>query len=72
MRKRAQAGRRDATATSALEAFRPLFEPQTVAVLGASTNDVAIANTFIRRMKDFGYQRRTLSDPSQRAGGRRA
>ena len=28
---------------------------QTVAVLGASTKDVAIANTFIRRMKAFGY-----------------
>ena len=40
---------------SALERFQPLFEPKTVAVLGASTKDVAIANTFIRRMKDFGY-----------------
>jgi acyl-CoA synthetase (NDP forming) len=40
---------------SALEKFRPLFEPKTVAVLGASTKDVAIANTFIRRMKSFGY-----------------
>ncbi|ESR25646.1 acetate--CoA ligase family protein [Lutibaculum baratangense] len=39
-----------------LETFRPLFEPRTVAVLGASTRDVAIANTFIRRMKEFGYQ----------------
>jgi acyl-CoA synthetase (NDP forming) len=41
--------------TSALARFRPLFEPKTVAVLGASTRDVAIANTFIRRMKAFGY-----------------
>lgn len=40
---------------SALDEFRPLFEPRTVAVLGASTKDVSIANTFIRRMKDFGY-----------------
>ena len=40
---------------SALERFRPLFEPKTVAVLGASTKDVTIANTFIRRMKSFGY-----------------
>ncbi|WP_166802401.1 acetate--CoA ligase family protein [Microvirga pakistanensis] len=38
-----------------LEAFRPLFEPKTIAVLGASTKDVAIANTFIRRLKEFGY-----------------
>lgn len=35
--------------------FLPLFEPKTIAVLGASTKDVAIANTFIRRLKDFGY-----------------
>ena len=34
----------------------PLFEPQTVAVLGASTKETAIANTFIRRMKEFGYR----------------
>ena len=40
---------------SALEQFKPLFEPKTVAVLGASTKDVTIANTFIRRMKAFGY-----------------
>jgi acyl-CoA synthetase (NDP forming) len=38
-----------------LEEFRPLFEPKTIAVLGASTKDVAIANTFIRRLRDFGY-----------------
>ena len=37
------------------EAFRPLFEPKTVAVLGASAKDVQIANTFIRRMKAFGF-----------------
>lgn len=39
----------------AAEAFRPLFEPRTVAVLGASAKDVSIANTFIRRLKDFGF-----------------
>lgn len=38
-----------------VERFRPLFAPQTVAVLGASTSSTTIANTFIRRMKDFGY-----------------
>ena len=32
-----------------------MFEPKTVAVLGASTSSVSIANTFIRRMKAFGY-----------------
>jgi acyl-CoA synthetase (NDP forming) len=40
---------------SARERFRSLFEPKTVAVLGASTTSVAIANTFIRRMKAYGY-----------------
>lgn len=40
---------------SALAKFKPLFEPKTVAVLGASGTNVAIANTFIRRMKAFGY-----------------
>lgn len=38
-----------------LAEFAPLFFPKTVAVLGASTKDVAIANTFIRRLRDFGY-----------------
>ena len=41
--------------SSPLDEFRPLFEPKAVAILGASTKDVGIANTFIRRMKDFGY-----------------
>ncbi|OZI67109.1 acetate--CoA ligase family protein [Bordetella genomosp. 11] len=35
--------------------YRPLFRPRTVAVLGASTRSVAIANTFIRRLKAYGY-----------------
>jgi acyl-CoA synthetase (NDP forming) len=42
-------------AVPALERFRPLFEPKTIAVLGASTTDVGLANTFIRRVKEFGY-----------------
>ena len=45
-----------ARSPSPLEAFRPLFEPRTVAVLGASARGgSALANTFIRRMKAFGY-----------------
>lgn len=44
-----------ATDQSAADMFRPLFQPRTIAVLGASTRDVAIANTFIRRLKDFGF-----------------
>jgi acyl-CoA synthetase (NDP forming) len=40
----------------ALERFRPLFEPRTVGVLGASAKGgIALANTFIRRMKAFGF-----------------
>jgi acyl-CoA synthetase (NDP forming) len=37
------------------EFFAPLFAPKTVAVVGASSGSATIANTFIRRMKDFGY-----------------
>jgi acyl-CoA synthetase (NDP forming) len=37
-----------------VERFKPLFWPKTVAVLGASASSTTIANTFIRRMKDFG------------------
>lgn len=43
------------TGESVLQHFRPLFEPGTVAVLGASTKDVTIANTFIRRLQEFGF-----------------
>lgn len=51
----AAAGNVGDAAIPAREAFRPLFEPKTVAVLGASTKDVQIANTFIRRLKAFGF-----------------
>lgn len=44
-----------AAALDALAYYRPLFHPRTVAVLGASTRTVAIANTFIRRLRAFGY-----------------
>ena len=39
----------------ALERFRPLFHPGTVAVIGASATKPTIGNTFIRRMRAFGY-----------------
>jgi acyl-CoA synthetase (NDP forming) len=35
--------------------FDRLFSPKAIAVLGASATDTSIANTFIRRMKKFGY-----------------
>jgi acyl-CoA synthetase (NDP forming) len=51
--------------TSILEAYRPLFEPQTIAVVGASATTLAAANTFIRRMRAFGYPGRIYpSHPS--------
>ncbi len=37
------------------EALGALFAPRAVAVIGASSSSTTIANTFIRRMKDFGY-----------------
>ncbi|MBI3044062.1 MAG: CoA-binding protein [Betaproteobacteria bacterium] len=40
---------------SVIEAFRPLFEPKTVAVVGASTKGAALPNVFIRRIREFGY-----------------
>ena len=35
--------------------FTPLFEPKTVAVVGASTKGGALPNVFIRRIREFGY-----------------
>lgn len=35
--------------------FEPLVNPSTIAVLGASTTATTIANTFIRRLRAFGY-----------------
>ena len=40
---------------SVIDRFTPLFSPKSIAVLGASTTSTTIANTFIRRLKDFGY-----------------
>ncbi|OGA23093.1 MAG: hypothetical protein A3I02_02300, partial [Betaproteobacteria bacterium RIFCSPLOWO2_02_FULL_67_26] len=40
---------------SVIERFRPLFEPKTVAVVGASTKGAALPNIFIRRIREFGY-----------------
>src|SRR5690625_1215938 len=46
----------DKIATVTLEDFEPLLYPKNVAVLGASARNVRIANTFIRRLKEFGFQ----------------
>ena len=39
-----------------IEHFKPLFEPRTVAVIGASTKGAALPNIFIRRIREFGYR----------------
>ena len=45
----------DETTNSITARFEALFAPKTIAVVGASTTSSIIANTFIRRMKDYGY-----------------
>ncbi len=40
---------------SVIEQFNPLFAPQTVAVVGASTKGNALPNVFIRRIREFGF-----------------
>ena len=40
---------------SILQEFTPLFEPKTVAVIGASAKGGALPNHFIRRIREFGY-----------------
>jgi acyl-CoA synthetase (NDP forming) len=40
---------------SVVERFKPLFEPKTVAVVGASAKGGALPNVFIRRIREFGY-----------------
>ena len=42
-------------AAGIIEQFRPLFEPRTVAVVGASTRGDALPNVFIRRLREHGY-----------------
>lgn len=42
-------------ASRILDEFTPLFAPQTVAVVGASTKGTALPNVFIRRIREFGY-----------------
>jgi acyl-CoA synthetase (NDP forming) len=40
---------------SSQEAFKPLFEPKAIAVIGASTKGDALPNVFIRRLREHGY-----------------
>lgn len=54
----AHAGAGAREALPLMERFGPLFAPRSVAVLGASTTSTTMANTFLRRMKDFGYEGR--------------
>lgn len=41
---------------SILEKYAPLFMPQTVAVVGASTKGTALPNVFIRRIRELGFE----------------
>jgi acyl-CoA synthetase (NDP forming) len=40
---------------SVTERFEALFAPRNIAVFGASSTRAPLANTFIRRMRDFGF-----------------
>ena len=40
---------------SVVDRFKPLFEPKTVAVIGASARGAALPNIFIRRIREFGF-----------------
>ena len=42
--------------TSIVEAFKPLFEPRTVAVIGASARSMTFPNVFMRRIREFGFK----------------
>jgi len=42
-------------AASVVEKFKALFEPKTVAVVGASTRSMSLPNVFIRRLREHGY-----------------
>lgn len=48
-------GNEQLAAGDVIARFRPLFEPQTVAVVGASAKGGALPNVFIRRIREFGY-----------------
>ncbi len=41
--------------TSVVERFKPLFEPRTVAVIGASARGMTFPNIFMRRIREFGF-----------------
>lgn len=41
---------------SVVERFKPLFEPKTIAVIGASSRGMTFPNIFIRRIREFGFQ----------------
>src|SRR5688572_360208 len=47
-------GKRE-TGGGVVERYKPLFEPQTVAVVGASSKGSTLPNVFIRRIRELGY-----------------
>ena len=46
---------RPETGGGVVERYKPLFEPQTVAVVGASSKGSTLPNVFIRRIRELGY-----------------
>ena len=42
-------------AQAIIDQYAPLFQPKTVAVVGASTKGAALPNVFIRRIREFGF-----------------
>lgn len=52
----APAGALPGTERSVLDRWKAMFEPETIAVVGASTKGGNVANTFIRRLKEFGFE----------------
>src|SRR5688572_12585332 len=41
---------------SVVERFKPLFEPKTIAVIGASSRGGTMCNIFIRRIRELGFE----------------
>jgi acyl-CoA synthetase (NDP forming) len=41
--------------STVVERFKPLLEPKTIAVVGASATSMSAANVFIRRIRQMGY-----------------
>jgi len=52
--------------------FSALFEPQSIAVAGASATRLTFGNVFIKRLREYGYEGAIYPDPPAGPGHRRA